>query len=267
MSLRSLALTGLVAALVGACSTQGRGGRDDGRPAAPKQSCTGSPTVDGSRRPCLDPPYAPPPGATALADGTPFVRDEGGRRFTFQLAGDTDASPEELSALIQRLRERGGSLTFLSYGLYCGSRDSRRACLHLRVDLCAVKIDELAGELLAAIAEDPILPRPRAELAISLGGLLEPRCRLDQGGCMPVPLNEGGPRYNPFAKRGPRFHLGGVRGGSCDHDGECMLAGCGNRCHHWTCPGANEAGTCEGYSFAKPVYCGCVRGECGFFSQ
>ncbi|MCA9637328.1 MAG: hypothetical protein KC420_14985, partial [Myxococcales bacterium] len=63
----------LVGALLGSCSAPGTT-----NPPAPPESCTGSPVIDGSRRPCLEPPYAPAAGATTLADGTPFVRDEGG---------------------------------------------------------------------------------------------------------------------------------------------------------------------------------------------
>ncbi|MCB9704277.1 MAG: hypothetical protein H6711_20485 [Myxococcales bacterium] len=252
----------LVGALLGSCSAPGTT-----NPPAPTESCTGSPVIDGSRRPCLEPPYAPAAGATTLADGTPFVRDEGGRRFTFALEGEMETTAEALTGLRERVSARGGPLTFLGYGLYCGPPEARRICLHLRVDLCEATIDALAGEVLAAIAEDPILPRPRAELAISLGGLLGPRCGAEEGGCEPIPFSAGGTPYDPDRKRGPRLHLGGVRGGACVHDGECVIAGCGNRCHHWSCPGANEAGTCEGYSFSKPVYCGCVRAECGFFSQ
>ena len=220
--------------------------------------------IDGTRLACLEAPYTPPAEARTLADGTPFTREAEGRRFVFDLRGDTPIDDAKVSEYLTRLREHSPSLAYLSYGLYCGERS--RVCLHLSLNLCERSVEEVAAEAIAAIARDPILPRPATELAIDLAGLVEPRCSTAQAGCEPQPFDEGS-RYDPFAQRGARFHLGGERGGSCHQDGECMIAGCGNRCMHWSCPGAYEASTCEGYSFSKPVFCGCVRGECGWFSQ
>jgi len=256
----------VIAALVGACTHRGS---DGSQREAPSLSCTGSPVVNGSRYACLEPPYTPPRGAKTLADATPFVRENDGRRFVFDLGGDTELSlahegePNEIYGLLERLHARKGALSSLDYGIFCGDRS--RLCLQHRLDLCEAPVQDVAAEIIAAIAEDPILPRPATELSIELSGLLGPRCELDQASCAPEPFTTEA-RYDPFGKRGPRFHLGS-RGGPCDHDGECMLSGCGNRCEHWTCPGAYEASTCEGYSFSKPTFCGCVRGECGFFSQ
>ncbi len=220
--------------------------------------------IDGTRWACLEPPYTPAPGVSTLADGTPFVREKSGRRFVFDLRGDTGLDHATVGEYLARLRERAPAAAYLSYGLYCG--EGSRACLHVALNLCEGSVEAKATEVIAAIREDPILPRPATELAIELAGLLEPRCTTANASCAPQPF-EKGTRYDPFASRGPRFHLGGESGGSCHHDGECMISGCGNRCALWSCAGAYEASTCEGYSFSRPVFCGCVRGECGWFRQ
>jgi hypothetical protein len=118
---------------------------------------------------------------------------------------------------------------------------------------------------MSAIAEDPILPQPRAELAIMLIGALGPRCVEGDEECGPIPY-ESGMRYDASRGRelGPLAHYSA---GECTHDGECAVMGCGNHCVGWQYFGAHEAGTCEGYSFSEPVFCGCASGQCGWFTQ
>jgi hypothetical protein len=43
--------------------------------------------------------------------------------------------------------------------------------------------------------------------------------------------------------------------------------GCGNHCTSWHYGAAHELGTCEAYLFSSPVFCGCVEGQCGWFTQ
>lgn len=223
-----------------------------------------APVVDGSRVACLAPPYAPAPDASALADGTPVRREADGRRWVISLAGDAAPTPGDASALVQRLRDRGGLLRWISYGLYC-SLDPQTLCFSWRGNLCETHVEEVAAALLTAIAADPVLPRPRAELAISLAGRLGPRCAATDPSCVPQPYDHGA-QFDPHGPRTPG-PLASHSGGACGHDGDCVQMGCGNHCLSWEHGGAHEFATCEGYVFEKPVFCGCVAGACAWFTQ
>jgi len=222
----------------------------------PTRSCEGSPTVDGSREACLLPPWVPGEGES-LPNGV-ALRQVSAREWRVELPGDVP-DREAMPLLLGRLRE--GGLTFLQYGLYCDDD----VCLQYAIDLCSATVTETAEAILAAIAADPELPEPGGELSLQLAGLEGPRCDADDPGCEPLPFDSA--TYDPDASRSGRFHFGGVTGGQCTRDGECLIVGCGNRCHHWSCPSANEASTCEGYVVDRPTFCGCVEGRCGWFQQ
>ncbi len=102
---------------------------------------------------------------------------------------------------------------------------------------------------------------------MTLGGAVSRRCAPEDPECGPVPFINDDGRRPPLDERSEPFHLGGARGGACAHDGDCVIGGCGNRCWSWTCPRANSGSTCEGYLFDEAVYCGCVHGTCGFFTE
>lgn len=88
-----------------------------------------------------------------------------------------------------------------------------------------------------------------------------PRCTPDNPLCLPRPY-EG---CHAFAVDGPRRPSElGTSAGACEHDGECMISGCGNDCVRWDQTGA---GTCEGYLPERPTFCGCVSGACQWFTQ
>lgn len=222
------------------------------------------PVVRGSRVACLSPPYTPAADARAMAEGTAVRREDEGRRWVLSLAGDAVPSADEVAALVERLRRRGGLLQWVDYGLYCGARE-QTACLHWEGNLCETNVERVAHTLMAAVAADAVLPRPRIELAISLAGRLGPRCAGDDLACEPVPYNLR-EAYDPLGDRHADV-LGELSAGACEHDGECVQAGCGNHCVSWELGGAHEAATCEGYQFSRAVFCGCVAGECAWFTQ
>lgn len=199
--------------------------------------------------------------AAALADGTPVTREDEGRSWVVALAGERELEPEAISAALGALREQPG-LRFISYGLHCGG--SSRMCLRLSGNLCELRVDEAVAAVRAGIAADPAIAGAQIELSVQLAGNLEPRCAADDPACLPVPY-EGG-TYDRLGSR-----LGGVfashSAGECDYDGQCMRMGCGNHCLSWEYGGANEGATCEGYSFPRPIFCGCVDSECQWFSQ
>jgi len=259
-----LALYALLAMSLCACTMGARVGTSR-RPELPGSAVhfTRPPVVDGSRRACLAPPYTPAADATALSNGTPVHRDQEGRRWTVSLAGDATPTSEQMMALLERLRARGGILQWVSYGLYCGT-DSNTACLSYSGDLCTTNVDEVALLILAAIADDPVLPNLQLELALSLSGALGPRCEASDPRCVPTPYQGG--TYDPEGDReaGP---LATHSAGACRQDGDCVQAGCGNHCLSWEYGGAHAAATCEGYSFTEPIFCGCVERACAWFSQ
>lgn len=221
------------------------------------------PVVNGRRDACLAPPYAPPAGTTRLAGGVTVVaRDEGGRRWIVKLPGARPADGTQVSRALGRLRARPG-LTFLSYGLYCG--DGRPLCLHLAGNLCQLRVEDAVRRVRAAVAADPALADMNLLLAVELAGNLRPRCARDDPHCLPIPYEQSS-HYDAFRPRhGGAFPSHSA--GSCSYDGECVVAGCGNHCLSWQYGGANEGATCEGYVFPRPVFCGCVDHQCGWFSQ
>jgi hypothetical protein len=260
-SLRNALRAALILALLASCGARGPSPRR-GRPDAPGSAVHFSrpPVIDGSRRACLEPPYTPPHDATSLEDGTIVTMRGEGRTWQLKTPGTRDATFEEIQALMQRLRARGGAFQFVSHGVYC----DEHMCLAWSGNLCEVNVLERYAELRAAIAEDAVLADARIEIAISLAGNLGPRCAADDPACLPIPY-EGG-TYDPTRGRQPGV-LATHSAGACTHDGECMEMGCGNHCLSWDHGGAHEGATCEGYSIGRPLFCGCVEGSCAWFTQ
>jgi hypothetical protein len=159
--------------------------------------------VNGSRLPCLAPPYTPAASATTLTDGTPVARLADGRVWVATLPGDEPAPAEAARALVSRIRARGGAVRFLSFGAHCGEE----LCFSYRANLCEGSVEDLAAQILATIAEDPELPRPGLRLSIQLVGELGPRCEPQDASCGPVPYDRG-TRYDPDGARrlGPLAH-------------------------------------------------------------
>lgn len=218
------------------------------------------PAIDGSRAACLRPPFAPPPERLAL-DGGVTLEHPDERTWIAKIPGTRDASIEEQSALLSRLRTRDPELAFLGHGLYCGPR----LCFQIQANLCEARVEDEIARFRAALAADGALADARLELAVELAGRVGPRCAPPDPTCVPTPY-EGQPRYDPDGARrsGPLPRHGG---GSCTHDGECLVGGCGNHCAHWTFGGAHEGATCEGYDLPDRTFCGCVEAACGWFTQ
>lgn len=228
------------------------------------------PTVEGSRRACLAPPYAPASDVSELADGT-TVTPVGEREWVFVLAGDHEATQEQTTqeqlnqeqahALLTRVREADPALRALSYGLYCAPR----LCFRFEGALCETNVEQVVAQFRRAVAGAGAQPGTRLELSVALAGSVGPRCDEGDPNCLPIPY-ETGVSYDPSRARhaGP---LATHSAGACRHDGECQVMGCGNHCTSWEYGGAHEAGTCEGYAFDAPVFCGCVQGQCAWFDQ
>lgn len=232
-------------------------------PAATRERWSHPPVINGSRRACLEPPYTPPPDATTLSDGTPARRSADGLQWTISLQGDTVPQGAAAGELIQRVRTQGDFYRWLSWGVYCDNHT--RLCLHYAYNLCEQRLEDVVNSLRAAIAQDPVLPRPIIDLNIELAGRLGPRCDASDPACVPEPYQRG-TRYDPSGQRIPG-PLAKYSSGTCGQDGDCVVGGCGNDCMSWELGGAYEAATCEGYSVPRPIFCGCVSGQCRWFMQ
>ena len=223
------------------------------------QAFPSPPTVDGSRKPCLDAPYTPGIGATAFSDGSAVHSTPAGRSWRFEIPGASEIGPVEATSLVMRARARGGEFTFLSYGIYC----ENRACFSLEINLCEGSVEDLARKLKTLLGEERGPAAPRLDVVISLSGELGPR---DCGGadCDPIPY-DGTPYYDRDQGR-KAGALPDYSSGACSRDADCMVKGCGNHCVSWEQGGAHQAATCEGYSMPS-TFCGCVERECGWFTQ
>lgn len=229
--------------------------------APPSRPFHRAPIIDGSRHACLEPPFTPGE-ATVLADGSPVTREEDGRAWGIVLAGERPPNLDEVMAALETLRAQP-HLRFVSHGLYCGN--GTRFCLHLEENLCEGVVEHAFADLRAGLAAIPSLAGMRLELRATLVGRLGPRCEPGDRTCSPIPY-ERGTRYDPLGSR-----FGGAfashSGGACEHDGDCVVIGCGNHCFSWEHGGAHEAATCEGYMFPQPIFCGCIEDQCQWFRQ
>lgn len=99
------------------------------------------------------------------------------------------------------------------------------------------------------------------------------RCARGDQACGPLPAsaspNAVHSGYDPSqARRRSIRALGlsiGNDGAVCEYDGECVLAGCGNHCAHWSQPAFVT--TCEVRAEIWDHFCGCFEQRCQWFSQ
>jgi hypothetical protein len=97
-----------------------------------------------------------------------------------------------------------------------------------------------------------------------------PRCAASDPACGPLPYDAACAEqlgYRPGRARKPVGRYAAeapATGEACGHDGECMVAGCGNECVSTREP--SGAGTCPYYTALKPALCGCVEGRCTWFT-
>lgn len=96
-----------------------------------------------------------------------------------------------------------------------------------------------------------------------------PRCDPAEQTCGPEPVGRVDEVcFRPNAEREllPPGTGGFSEADRCAHDGECVIAGCGNACVGYR---RQEIITvCLGYDWLdEDAFCGCVEGRCAFFSQ
>ena len=100
-----------------------------------------------------------------------------------------------------------------------------------------------------------------------------PRCSPTVPTCLPIPYG-GDPQlrvgerrlpYDPKAKRrAVKGWTSTDRQDRCQHDGDCVVAGCGNSCVGWKHDVG--AGVCLAHAELEEAYCGCLSGFCGWFT-
>jgi hypothetical protein len=147
-------------------------------------------------------------------------------------------------------------------------------CIRLRIWLCSVPVEEAIAAVAEQVDATP-LARATVGIHIDLIGAAGPRCAAGDDACGPEPyegtLADSG--YDCHDDRvlvtdewpGLAASFAAYTGGACRHDGECVVAGCGNHCVSWDT--RIEVGTCEGYTELEdaPALCGCVEGACAWF--
>ncbi len=107
------------------------------------------------------------------------------------------------------------------------------------------------------------------------GGGEEPRCSAASANCLPIPYTRH-PQMLLGEHLQYRYQYGAARtvvddhrnaAGEerCKHDGDCVVGGCGNACRAWDSP--PQSGICIAYRKLSDALCGCVSGECQWFTQ
>ena len=167
------------------------------------------------------------------------------------------------TAALEKLRGRG----LIGQGSgRCDASGVPPLCLYLDLQTHTMTVQELAAEL------ERIYDFDDACLGMHVGlvGITAPRCAPSDADCGPIrtefPLEECAP-HDPGAPRiaisSTETRYASYEDGSCSHDGDCYLAGCGEHCHSWTTPGIT--GFCSGTSGC--AFCGCIAGRCRWFTE
>lgn len=225
----------------------------------------GTPTRE--RLACLAPPWVPAQGGLPTGWTLRAVS-----RSTFLLTrGEGEAlSHDAYVALQERVfagltREPGFSHGGTS-ALRLVTRDESVPALglSLSMDLCSIRLDEVARRVEDAIEAGAPGVGHRVDVLMEYSGALGPRCDADDPGCTAQPA--GGGSDGPLPGAGRELVLPRLGHGRCSHDGECSIGGCGNVCQSWREP--QRATNCLGYSeLDEGAFCGCVEGRCAFFQQ
>jgi hypothetical protein len=163
-------------------------------------------------------------------------------------------------------------------GACCGNRERAERgqelvrCLVVSYDLCALEMADVVTLVEGALRAHGVA-EARVGVSFNLSGAAGPRCTPDDPACGPLRYLGGAESTRRKVCSDRRVPIdrafspayGSLSGGTCSHDGECSVGGCGNQCTTWT--NAGGYGTCEGHSRMEeaPAYCGCVEGSCAWF--
>lgn len=160
-------------------------------------------------------------------------------------------------------------------GLCCSDSGSAHQCIHFFLQSHTTMVEELAEHLEQILGHTDDLC---VGFTVTVIGSEDPRCQEHDPLCVPIPMCPQvtdptccpvAPTYDPQGNRDPATNtfpaLGFLSDGGCNHDGECVLNGCGQYCNAYTIPGF--IGTCECYPDLAEAFCGCVNSTCQWFFQ
>jgi hypothetical protein len=220
---------------------------------------------------CLERVAGVAPQPSFAPDDAPVTVRACDGQQVFETAGATAIDETQLGALNGRV---GTALVGLpgvrgvGIGGCCPAQagQDNLPCLHVYLSLCTTPVEDILRAV-TADAHAHGLDGTRVTVGVEIGGAKGPRCPRDDDQCWPTPY--AGATYWPDRGRNPVHEpipeLGGLSGGHCEHDGECVSAGCGNHCVPWHAAGF--IGTCEGYTVLEPAFCGCEQHQCTWFTQ
>jgi hypothetical protein len=192
--------------------------------------------------------------------------------------GERLPTGEELSALLDAHTNEWlaiDGVTGVGRGLCCSTSPSAQQCIHVLLQTHTTPVEALASPLAAALPSDSELC---VGFLVELLGTEQPRCTPADPQCVPLAMcpevtDEAccpvAPVFDPAGPREPATdtipELAFLSEGSCAHDGECVLNGCGQYCTAYTVPGFIS--TCECYPGLAAAFCGCVDQACQWFFQ
>lgn len=176
-------------------------------------------------------------------------------------AAGAPRAEDVFSALYGALRQMRGVVESRQR---CGAPDVEISVNLLR---CATTLRAFAEQLAALPSTLPALRGRTVRVCARVAGERGPRCDPREASCLPTrgdpseerPLWASRPPDTPRCP--PRFIGQDLSGGMCQHDGECVVTGCGNRCVHWSL--APFSSNCRG--LGEAVWCGCVSNRCAWF--
>jgi hypothetical protein len=134
---------------------------------------------------------------------------------------------------------------------------------------CSSALDSVAEAVIAAAQRE----LPSLAVALWIGvPIPKARCNEDDANCRAIPYRRTARALSADETRRKVVMLdpvdetnGRAPGWACVHDGDCVVAGCGNECVSW--PFGWFDGTCPSYGALKRAYCGCVDGLCNWFTE
>ncbi len=230
---------------------------------APSGRCREAPITTGPRAECLAPPWMPGAAPDGGAAGGAFLACTNPRQALWALPGAAPKDDAAILAFLDRHRDELHALPGVEssgFGICCDGAPlpPKTGCLRVGVRLCTTSTAEVVGRIAALRASDPQGADLPLHVLFEGVGLLGPRCAGDA--CGPTPYD--GPCRKPPATR-RRIGSGDPRDPPCFFDGECVQAGCGNQCSHWT--RGHGPGTCEYRMELAPAFCGCIDRACRWF--